>query len=415
MGRVILHCDLNNFYASVECLYNPEIREKPVAVCGSQSTRHGIVLAKNMYAKNCGVKAAEPVWQAKKKCPELVVVPPNYSLYLKFSNDVREILLRYTDLVEAFGIDESWMDVTESTKLFGDGLKIAESIKERIKSELGITASIGVSFNKIFAKLGSDIKKPDAITYISEENYKKVVWDLPVQELLYVGKSTLEKLNKFAIYTIGDLANSSPKFLSKQLGKWGETLWEFANGYDASPVVPAAFEPVIKGIGNSVTTPRDLTNNNDVKLLMYVLAESVARRLRAHNLKGRTIQVWVRAHDLETFEKQGPLQNYTYVSTEIAEKAYEIFTGFWKWEKNIRAVGIRVTNLAEADNNVQLSFLEDDTRQKKEIVEQCIDSIRKRFGYYSVQRAFLLTDSVLNTNIKNVNGFESASYFNLLR
>ncbi len=401
MSRVILHCDLNSFYASVECLYRPEIRDKPVAVCGSQSTRHGIVLAKNIPAKAMGVETGEPVWEAKGKCPGLVVVPPDYSLYLRFSAAVRDILLRYTSLVEAFGIDESWLDVTESSNLFGSGEKMACRIKDTIKGELGITASVGVSYNKIFAKLGSDMKKPDAVTSIPEDGFREIIWPLPVRDLLYVGHSTGNKLNISGIYTIGDLAETPPSFLAGRLGKWGETLWAFANGYDAAPVTASGFEPAIKGIGNSLTTPSDMTCNRDMKALFFVLAESVARRLRSHFLKGRTVQVWVRGTDLASVERQGPLPAYTYVSGEIAAKAFEIFKRNWNWDRNIRAAGIRVTNLADAENNIQLSFLPGGTRQRKELVEHCMDDIRKRFGHYSVQRAFLLQEKVPATTSFN--------------
>lgn len=223
MNREILHCDLNNFYASVECLYNPDIRNKAVAVCGSQQNRHGIVLAKNYIAKKFGIKTGEAIWQARKKCPTLTIVPPNYDLYLRFSKLVIGICRTYTDLIESFGIDENWLDVSQSTKLFGTGEKIAHEIKNRIKSELGVTASVGVSFNKVFAKLGSDMKKPDTVTVISQNCYKNLIWKLPVQKLLYVGRSTWRKLSKIGVITIGDLANASMVLLKQHLGKWGET------------------------------------------------------------------------------------------------------------------------------------------------------------------------------------------------
>ncbi|MDD5602713.1 MAG: DNA polymerase IV [Eubacteriales bacterium] len=395
--RVILHCDLNNFYASVECLYRPELRDKPVAVCGSQSTRHGIVLAKNMAAKAMGITTGEPVWKAASKCPGLIAVPPRYGLYLRFSSSVRDILLRYTNLVEAFGIDESWMDVTESTVLFGSGEEIAEKIRQSVKDELGITVSVGVSFNKIFAKLGSDMRKPDIVTCITEDNFREMIWGMPAGDLLYVGRSTAVKLSRAGIYTIGDLALAPPSFLTGKLGKWGETLWAFANGYDAAPVCDSDFEHSIKGIGNSLTTPSDLTCNTDVKALLHVLAESVARRLRRHYLKGRTIQVWVRGADLSSSQKQGKLPFYTYISGEIAEKAFELFKSFWRWDIGIRAAGVRVTDLADAEKHIQLSFFPPGPRQRKELVEHCVDGIRSRFGHYSVQKAFLLLEKAGET------------------
>ena len=410
MERVILHSDLNNFYASVECLYNPELRDKPVAVCGSQSTRHGIVLAKNIIAKKLGVKTGEAIWEARAKCRNLEVVRPNYAQYLKFSMYARKIDENYTNLIEAFGIDENWLDVTESTKLFGSGKEIAEQIKKRIFEELGVTVSIGVSYNKIFAKLGSDMKKPDAITTITHDDYKTKVWPLPVQDLMYVGPSTWRKLNNIGIYTIGELAAAPIGLLKKLLGQWGETLWIFANGYDETPVTRLEYQPEVKGVGNSLTTPRDLCCNEDVKILTYVLADSVAERLRRHNLKGRTVQLYLRSSDLSSEERQAPLDNYTFASSEIASRAYELFLSCWDWSKTIRTFGIRVTNLVHADNFMQLSLFDENRRIKREMLDQSIDGIRSRFGHYSVQRALLLKDRGLNANPVEENVIHPVSY-----
>jgi DNA polymerase-4 len=411
VGRVILHCDLNSFYASVECLYNPDIRDKPVAVCGSQSTRHGIVLAKNIKAKEYGVKTGEPVHEAKSKCPGLVVVPPNYSLYLRFSKLAMDIYRNYTNLVEPFGIDECWLDVTESINLFGSGKTLAYIIKERIKEELGITISAGVSFNKIFAKLGSDIKKPDAVTVIGEGDFKSIVWPLPAENLIYVGRSTKKRLNRVGICTIGDLANSPRDFLVRILGKWGDTLWAFANGYDAAPVASAGCESIVKGVGNSLTTPRDLCCNEDVKILIYVLSDSVAQRLRRHNLKGKTVQLSIRDSGLSYMERQGQLGFYTFTSSEISKKAYEIFLSSWNWSSRIRLIGVRVTDLVPADKYIQLSMFADDRKTKRELIERSMDRIRERFGHYSVQRALLLKDSGLNENPAEENIIHPVSYF----
>ncbi|MGE4282806.1 MAG: DNA polymerase IV [Clostridia bacterium] len=410
MQREIIHCDLNNFYASVECLYNPQIRGKPVIVGGSQESRHGIVLAKNYIAKKFGIKTGEAIWEARNKCPNLIIVPPHYDLYLRFSREAREIYAYYTDQIESFGIDECWLDVTESTKLFGSVENIAYKIKDRIKEELGITASAGVSFNKIFAKLGSDMKKPDAVTVISQENFKNKVWTLPVEDLLYVGRSTKRKLYRIGINTIGDLANAPLPFLKSQLGKWGETLWYFANGMDNTPVKKTDYETILKGVGNSVTTPRDLTANEDVKILIHVLADSVGERLRKHNLKGKTVQISIRNEELECIERQGQLLQHTFISTEIAEKAYRIFLKSWNWSKSIRSFGVRVTDLVVADTYMQLSLFEN-KRQKLEDIDYCIDKIRQRFGHYSIQRAVLLKDQHLNTNPVEENVIHPVSYF----
>lgn len=412
MEKVILHCDLNNFYASVECLYNPAIRQVPVAVCGSQDLRHGIVLAKNYIAKKFGIITGEAIWQARQKCPGLVVISPNYPLYLRFSKMAREIYACYTNLIEAFGIDECWLDISGSRCLMGPGEKIAQEIRKRICDELGITVSIGVSYNKIFAKLGSDLKKPDAVTSITTADYQQRVWPLPVGELLYVGRSTRRKLYRVGIFTIGDLATASPKFLRKLLGKWGDTLWNFANGLDDSEVSPIDFESMIKGIGNSMTTARDLVNNEDVKLTFYVLSESVAERLRKHNFKGSTVQIYIRDNELASIERQSKLDRPTNISGEIAEKSMNIFLSNWSWEKPIRSLGVRVTELTTADTCIQLSFLEDENRHiKKESLETSIDHIRKRYGHYSVQRALLLRDKALNANPVEENIIHPVSFF----
>jgi DNA polymerase IV len=412
MERVILHCDLNNFYASVECMYNPGLRDKPVAVCGSQDLRHGIVLAKNYAAKKQGIITGEAIWQARKKVPGLIVINPNYSLYLRFSKEAREIYSKYTNLIEAFGIDECWIDVTESTKVFGSGEKIAHEIRKTITEELGITASIGVSFNKIFAKLGSDLKKPNAVTLITHENFRQLVWTLPAGELLYVGRSTGRKLLKVGILTIGDLANAPIGFLKKLLGKWGETLWFFANGIDETPVTTLDFSSIIKGIGNSMTTARDLCDNDDVKLTFYVLSESVAERLRKHNFKASTIQIHIRDNELATIERQAKLRNLSNLSGEIARTSMDIFISNWNWQKPIRSLGVRATDLFTSDTCIQLSLLEDlNKRVKLESLETSIDEIRKRFGHYAIQRALLLKDKALNGNPIEDNIIHPVSFF----
>lgn len=412
MERVILHSDLNNFYASVECLYHPELREKPVAVGGSVEHRHGIILAKNNIAKGFGIKTGEAIWLAKQRCPNLVVLPPNYDKYLRFSKLAREIYQEYTDKIEAFGIDENWLDVTDSVGLFGDGEHIANEIRERMLAETGITVSIGVSWNKIFAKLGSDLKKPNAVTVISSSDYKQKIWPIPAKELLYVGPSTWRKLVKIGLYTIGDIATVSPAVLTGMFGKWGEYLWIFANGLDTTQVSLMGTDSIIKGIGNSMTTPRDLENNEDVKMLLYVLSESVAERLRRHYFKGKTVQIYVRDKELVSIERQAQLDTHTFVSSEIAEKAFDIFLKNWTWDKPIRSIGVRVTDLISPDTYTQLSLFDDDNRRlKKELLEKCIDDVRRRYGHYSAQRALMLKDQKLNVNPIEENIIFPVSYF----
>jgi DNA polymerase-4 len=396
LDRVILHSDLNNFYASVECLHRIEIRNKPVAVCGDPAARHGIVLAKNYLAKATGIKTGEAIWQAQQKCPGLIVVPPNFPLYLRFSRLARSIYASYTNQVESFGLDEAWLDVAGSCKIFGDGIKIANEIRERIKFEMGVSASVGVSYNKIFAKLGSDLKKPDATTVISRDNFKQIVWPLPAGDLLYVGHATKNKLARYGIHTIGDIANTSPKFLKSFLGKWGEVLWSFANGYDNSPVISMGEEALIKSVGNSITTPRNLETDEDVQLILYVLSESVSARMREHGFKCRTAQIYVRDKNLFSFTLQDKFHKPTNLSTDLAEKAFSLFLANYSWLNPIRSIGLRGCDLVAADTHEQLSLFEDEKQRiKQEQIEITVDALRRRYGHFSVQRAILLKDSDL--------------------
>lgn len=411
MNRTILHVDLNNFYASVECLYRPELRNKPVIVCGDVQARHGIVLAKNYPAKALGVKTGEAIWQAKQKCPGLITVQADFKKYLRFSRMARAIYADYTDRIEPFGIDEAWLDVSGTGKIFGTGSDIANQIRQRMQDELGLTGSVGVSWNKIFAKLGSDMKKPNATTIITEENFRELVWPLPIGELLYVGRSTRRKFENRAIYTIGDLAKRDSSDLRLLLGVWGETLWHFANGLDSAPVRQTGEESLIKSIGNSTTTPRDLINNQDVKLIIYVLAESVAARLRKHGLKCRTISISIRSNDLISFERQGKLSRATFLSGDIAKKAMELFIANYSWNNPIRSFGVRGIDLVTADSNTQLDLF-DNSQLDGEILAITVDNLRKRFGHYSIQRCSMLLDSPLTGfNPKEDHVIHPVSYF----
>ncbi|MDD4802565.1 MAG: DNA polymerase IV [Syntrophomonas sp.] len=413
MDRIILHSDLNNFYASVECLHRTEIRNKPVAVCGDPEARHGIVLAKNYPAKATGIQTGEVIWQAKQKCPDLIVIPPNFPLYLRFSRLARSIYASYTDQVEPFGLDEAWLDVTGNRHIHGDGLKIANEIRERIKFEMGVTASIGVSFNKIYAKLGSDMKKPDATTVISRDNFKQVVWPLPAGDLLYVGRATKRKLARYDINTIGDIAAASMKFLKSVLGKWGEVLWSFANGYDNSPVIRMNEETLIKSVGNSITTPRDLETSEDVQIIFYVLSESVAARLREHGFKCRTVQIHIRDKTLFTFSLQGKFHKPTNLSGDLADKAISLFRANYSWPNAIRSMGLRGCDLVAADSDEQLSLFDDEKQRiKQEQLEMTVDALRTRFGHFSVQRALLLKDPEIGAiNPKEDHVIHPVSFF----
>lgn len=411
--RTILHVDLNNFYASVECLYNPALRNKAIAVAGDPANRHGIILAKNMPAKLRGVKTGEAIWQAKKKVPDLICVPPHYDKYLRFSRAARKIYYRYTNQVESFGIDEAWLDVTGSENLFGSGPDIAEKIRRTMKDELGLTVSIGVSWNKIFSKFGSDYKKPDAVTCITKENYKDIVWPLPVSELLYVGKATAYKLNRRAIFTIGDLAAREPALLKLTLGKWGLILSDFARGLDSSPVRTIDERSAIKSIGNGVTTPRDITNADDAKLVFICLAESVAARLRENGLKCTGVEITLRDNTLYTVNRQMQLPCPTCYSEDIINAAmqllhrnYDFYTG-----KHLRSLGVRGINLVTADAGIQLDLFRADDLEKKEKLAKTVDQLRYRFGHNAVLRAATLLDDALRINPKDDHVIHPYSFF----
>lgn len=394
MEKQILHIDCNKFYASVECFLHPELKDKPVAVGGNEKSRHGIILTKNEIASQYGLEVGEPLWKARQKCPDLIIVPPNFPVYIEFSNKVRKILEDYTDLIEPFGLDESWIDVTGDW--FKSGEKIAQEIRRRVKNEVGITVSIGVSFNKIFAKLGSDYKKPDAVTIITKENYKNIVWPLPCNSMLMIGKATTKKLNAYGIYTIGDVANADEKFIKNLLGKNGLMLKRFANGQDTSPVRHMDLSREIKSIGNSTTTPRDLVNDTDVKIVFTSLAESVSRRMREHNLKGVTLTISVRNNELETFTRQCKMPCPTVVSSEFVKYAMGLFTANYSWEKPIRSIGLSVTDfdydiLPQYDLSGSVEH-----REKLEKLETAVDKLKNRYGSFCIQKATALCDKELS-------------------
>lgn len=411
--RVILHSDCNCFYASVEMLHRPECRHVPMAVGGDPKARHGIVLTANYIAKRYGVKTGMALWQARQVCPDIVFVPPRMDLYLRFSRMAHEIYADYTDLQEPYGIDECWLDVTNSCSLKGDGLSIAQEISNRMKAELGITVSIGVSYNKIFAKLGSDYKKPDAITTMGREEYRTKAWNLPVSDLLYVGKSTNKKLHTLGIHTIGELARADEKIIRSHLGKMGSVLIAFANGLDDSPVRKENTDAPIKSIGNSTTTPRDLENNQDVRIIIYTLAESVAARLRENGFKCRTVEITVRDNELYHFSRQKKVENVTNITSEIANVAFELFRDNYSWEHPIRSLGVRGCDLVTDDYSEQLSLFYDyEYRQRQMKVDRAVDNIRSRFGYYSIQRGLMYYDKALsNLNPKEEHTVHPHSYF----
>lgn len=391
--RVILHADMNNFYANVECVHRPEIRGKAVAVGGDETLRHGIVLAKNDIAKAAGVRTGEALWQAREKCGGLVVLPPNYPLYLRYADFARRIYADYTCRIEPFGLDEAWLDVSGE-----DGVRVADEIRARIRRELGVTASVGVSFNKIFAKLGSDLKKPDATTLVSRDNFKAVAWPLPVGELLYVGRATKARLARLGIATIGELAATPVSLLRGLFGKVGDVLHTFANGLDDSPVMRMDEKALIKSIGNSTTTPRDLTCDDDVKVTLFVLCESVCARMREHGFACRTVAISVRDNALLRFERQCRLPRPSHISGEIADAAMRLFTQSYGWPRPIRSLGVRCTDLQSADAPQQLSVFGDERRRgKEEALDTAVDEIRRRFGRFALQRACTLAADQLGS------------------
>lgn len=385
--RVILHVDMNSFYASVELLYQPQLRSYPVAVGGDVERRHGIILAKNQKAKKMGVKTGEALWEARQRCPNLVIVPPNFALYLRYSQKAREIYRDYTPYIEPFGLDEAWLDVTGA-----DGRTVATELHRRIREELGLTVSIGVSWNKIFAKLGSDMRKPDATTVIERSNYRDLVYPLPVEELLYVGSSTKRRLHKLGVRTIGELAALPPSYLCDVFGKVGAMLSRFARGEDDSRVLTQDDPGLVKSVGNSLTTPRDLVSDQDVKLLVYGLSESVAARLREQSLVARGVSLSVRDNGLGSFSVQMKLQRPSDLTLEIAEAALSLFEQSYRWQAPIRSLGVRAYDLAPQRPYQMAFFPEEQAREARSQVDQTLDQLRGRFGYETIRRGLLLVD-----------------------
>ena len=396
--RVILHSDLNNFFASVEIANNPALAGKPLIVCGDPKERHGIVLAKNEEAKKLGIKTAETVYSAMKKCPDLQMVEGHHLEYKKYSQKVVEIYARYTDQIEECSIDECSLDMTESVMLFGSGYEIAEKIRRAVKEELGLTVSIGVSFNKVFAKLASELKKPDAVTEITRENYKDKVWPLPVTDLLFVGKSTADVLHKIGVHTIGDLANTDEGLLTRFLGKRGRQVRVYARGEDEEPVKAVKEREDLKSIGNSSTLPKDITDRGEVKRWFYVLSESVAARLRDADVgKANTVHIVVRNEKLQDTTCQTKVVP-TMLCGDIANAAYELFCKHFPLGTRVRMLGVTVSGF---DYHVEQMRLDsymggaNSNYEKKDRAESAIAKLREKYGYASVQRGVILEDEKL--------------------
>lgn len=406
---------MNNFYASVEMLYDPTLRDQPVAVAGDEENRHGIVLAKNELAKKFGIQTGQVLWEARQQCPGLVCIPAYYDRYLHFSALARDIYIRYTDQVEAFGLDECWMDVTGSTGLFGDGAAIADDIRSRIRRELGLTVSVGVSYNKVFAKLGSDMKKPDATSVITPENFQKTAWRLPVSDLLYVGPATARKLARFGIHTIGALAQADIDFLYSLLGKNGVMLHRFANGQDRSGVRRYYAVPPMKSISNSTTAPRDLVSEDDIKITLMALCESVGTRLREQGCVCTTVTVGIRDKQMVSCDRQEKLSRSTNSTMAIWETAVDLVRRSRMNGISIRSLSVKASGLVPADEADQMSlFPEIQKEQRRADIDQVIDRVRAKYGYFSIRRAVTLVDSKLDLDAKGEHTIHPVSFLGTL-
>lgn len=414
MERIILHCDLNCFYASVEMAENPELRKIPIAVGGDAEKRHGIILAKNYPAKAYGIKTGETLNAAYDKCPSLTIIKPRFKQYIKYSRMVKKIFYDYTDKIESFGIDEAWLDITHSIKLFNSYEAIAFEIKERIKRELGLTLSIGIGNNKIYAKLGSDLAGENEIVTLFNHEKEKKVFPLPVNDLLYVGKSTYSRLQLMGINTIGELATTDIDFLKHHFGKGGEILWVFANGLDTSEVAQSDYEATVKSVGNSTTAVRDLQNFDDVRIIFTVLADSVAARLREQGLYAKCISISVRTNKLKWSSAQITLNQATDVSVTILETALKLFKKNYDFKIPLRSLGIKASSLTDCLKTRQYSLFEDNEQydEKAKILESTMDSIRSRFGHASISNLRVLCDPELSGfDPKNDHTIHPEAYF----
>ena len=383
MERWIFHCDCNSFYASVELLRHPELRDQCVAVCGDPEGRHGIVLAKNEPAKRMGVKTAEVIWQAKRKCPDLVLLPPHREYYRKYSKIINEIYRKYTDRVEPFGIDESWLDVTGTWQLFAESpAALADQLRAEVKAATGLTISVGVSFNKVFAKLGSDYKKPDATTLITRENFHKIVWPLPAGDLLYVGASAQNRLAGMGVSTIGELAAARPEALAEALGKLGLELSRYARGEDEAPVRRWGEKEPIKSVGNGTTFRRNIRGPAEIRSALNVLADEVAGRLRRHGVWAGAVQVTIRDPELKTITRQKQLPMSTHLARDLANACWQLMEKNWDMARPVRMLTVTALAITEEPFAVQQSLFDDAPKAdpRREKLEQSLDAIRKKYG-----------------------------------
>ena len=394
---------MNSFFASVELIEHPELKEKPVAVCGDPDSRHGIILAKNEPAKAFGIVTAETVSQARRKCPGLILLPPHHDKYRHYSRLINAVYYQYTDMVEPFSIDESWLDVTASVKLFGSGRDIADRIRERVRSELGLTLSAGVSYNKIFAKMGSEYKKPDATTEITRENYKRLLWPQPVENMFFVGFATAQKLRSTGISTIGDLASASDIRLESLLGKQGPLLIKYASGRDDSPVSLSGERDRIKSVGNGITFSRDLKSSEDALTAVTSLSDTVAGRLRKYGFKAKGVKVDIKDASFKSISRQKQLVKPTHLSSDIKQAAMELISSSWRFPDPIRLITVTAINLTDGEEGEQLSFFGNGyssdsesaaAEEKSDSIEKTMDDIRRKFGDSSITFGQLLNNDI---------------------
>ncbi|MCL2671679.1 MAG: DNA polymerase IV [Clostridiales bacterium] len=394
--RVIFHCDCDAFFASVEETFHPEYRAVPMAVAGDPALRHGIILAKNARAKTYGVLTAETIWNAKKKCPQLLLVPPRGGAYSEYCDRVNRIYEDYTDLVEPLGIDESYLDVTGSVHLFGgDAVALAHDIRRRVQAELGITISVGVSWNCVFAKLASDLRKPNDVCLLSRGNYQSIAWPLPAGAMLMVGRKAREKLHQLGMETIGDVARADPALLTRAFGKMGEGLHRYATGEDDRPVNPQSGEELPKSVGNGSTFSHDLTTRREVEAGIMGLCDTVSARLRRHNLQCKTVQLSIKNPALEVIQRQKKTARPTDLCSELYKTAMEIFFAHWALPAPVRALTVTAQNLAAPGTTTeQLSLFEvmadEEKRARAETLAHTIDAIRKKHGKRSITSAKLV-------------------------
>lgn len=395
MERVILHCDCNSFFASCETVLRPELKLVPMAVCGDPENRHGIILAKNELAKRYGIETAETIYAAKRKCPSLVLVRSHYQLYEEMSIKANNIYSEYTDMVEPFGIDESWLDVTNSRMLFGSGKEIADTIRKRFREELGITCSVGVSFNKTIAKLASDYKKPDATTVILRENFEEIVWKLPVSALLYAGKNATEALRRMYIFTIGDLAQSDRDMLIKRLGKSGGMLHDYANGIDPSPVKRIDEKQEQKSVSAGRTFRRDLVSEDDIKTGVLTVANELSARLRRHKVRCVNLGVTVKYFDFTSQSRQKQFDGGISSAKLIFDRAYELTLSSFSLAKPVRSITLSANKIVpENESFEQMSLFSDNTKDKYESLENALDSVRKKYGSHAVEVGSLMNKDI---------------------